>query len=495
LANDFLFTSSFFGPSAVGFNEFNSLFIRDGVSGQAFALLGSEESWGDQALLTGINGPFSFSLSQFASETDGFRANNDDSIRQYDGFIQWNVSPATNLQLEASSFDRESGDLVSTFDPSFFSSVLRSSENVDTQRLGIRRVIAPKSDLLVSIIHQDRHGVVDIPDPLFPFSLSSKQDSIKTEIQYLRDGRRFDLVIGASYFDGDSSEAVTFPPDTFVTPTSPTHVNAYSYLLVAGVGHLPSLQIGASYDDLESDVGDQSEVNPKLGLSWVISDSVVLRGATFRTLKRRINSDQGLEPTQIAGFNQLFDDDNGAIAEGGALALDFRRSTQFFAGLQGMRRDLSVPIELSGEIFFQDRREDVLGAYAYWLANDRTSIVVAPQHSEFRHGANFDEVTMDELPLSYKYFSPSGLWLGITIAGVRQKGRFDRPDGSVERGDEEFWVTDAVVAYRFASRRGTASLEGKNIFDEKFNYQEIAQDVLPRYVPEAQVRVRISWNF
>jgi hypothetical protein len=60
-----------------------------------------------------------------------------------------------------------------------------------------------------------------------------------------------------------------------------------------------------SYDDLRSEVGDQSEVNPKLGVIWRASEVVTLRAAYFRSLKRRINSDQGLEPTQVAGFNQL----------------------------------------------------------------------------------------------------------------------------------------------------------------------------------------------
>jgi hypothetical protein len=57
LANDVLFRNAFFGPAAVGLSEFNPLFIRDGIQTQLFGLLGSNDTWGDQAILSGLNGP------------------------------------------------------------------------------------------------------------------------------------------------------------------------------------------------------------------------------------------------------------------------------------------------------------------------------------------------------------------------------------------------------------------------------------------------------
>jgi hypothetical protein len=43
---------------------------------------------------------------------------------------------------------------------------------------------------------------------------------------------------------------------------------------------------------------------------------------------------------------------------------------------------------------------------------------------------------------------------------------------------------------------GTISLEGTNLLNEEFQFQEIAHGVLhPRYVPEAQVRLRFSLSF
>jgi hypothetical protein len=40
------------------------------------------------------------------------------------------------------------------------------------------------------------------------------------------------------------------------------------------------------------------------------SPGTTLRAAAFRVLKRTLITDQTLEPTQVAGFNQFFDDAN-----------------------------------------------------------------------------------------------------------------------------------------------------------------------------------------
>ena len=83
LANDVLFKNTFFGPATVGLHEFNPLFVRDDLQFQIFGFGGNQDTYGDQAVISGLNGPVSFSLGQLATETDGYRPNNDNSVRQY----------------------------------------------------------------------------------------------------------------------------------------------------------------------------------------------------------------------------------------------------------------------------------------------------------------------------------------------------------------------------------------------------------------------------
>jgi hypothetical protein len=108
LANDVAFKNAFFCPAAVGLNEFNPLFLQDGYDLQLFGLLGDNDTYGDQAILNGLHGPVSFSLSQFAADTDGYRPNNDDSLRQYDGYgAVWPYG----AQIASPARAPESGDL------------------------------------------------------------------------------------------------------------------------------------------------------------------------------------------------------------------------------------------------------------------------------------------------------------------------------------------------------------------------------------------------
>lgn len=496
LANDVLFQNTFFGAATVGLNDFNPLFIRDGVKTQVFGLVGDDDTWGEQVILNALNGPVNFSVSQFATDTDGYRPNNDDSIRQYDGFLQWQASDSTSLQFEVTDWSRDSGDLTSSFDPAFFSDVLRNSEDVETQRLGFRQVIDATSDLLVSVIHQDRHTELDFPDPDFPATFIDDQDSVKAEIQYLTARNNLNFLIGAGYFDGNSSSVLIAPPDEFPSNFKPSHFNTYAYLLYAPRANFPQWQLGLSYDELQSDVGNQSEVNPKFGVIWKIREDITLRAAAFRFLKRRINSDQGLEPSQLAGFNQLFDDRNGTVSEAFGIALDYAPAPSASAGLQVSRRDASVPtFDEFNEVVFQQQRENSVSGYAYWLPSPSIALSVEPRHQDFRHGSTFTRLEMTEIPLELKYIRPSGLWFALTATGVRQRGEFTGPGGTNADGSDRFWLLDGMIAYRLPGRKGTISLHGTNLTNEKFQFQEVDLGVPPRYVPEARVLLRLSLNF
>lgn len=495
LANDVQFRSAFFGPATVGLNEFNPLFISNGFDLQLFGLAGEQDTHADQVIVSGLQGPVSFSLSQYAADTDGFRPNNDDRQRQYDGFVQWQLGAGTSAQLEVTHAERDTGDLQSSFDSTFFLDNLRTEEETDTQRFGMRQVVDSRSDILLSVIRQDRQGSLSIDDPGFPQSLLSDQDSWKAEVQYLASTAGLDVILGATYFEAESRDEFVTPLFTEVTQSTPSHVNAYGYVLFPASAGYPHVQLGVSYDDLRSEeIGNQEELNPKLGLTWKVADAVTLRAAAFRVLKRRINSDQGLEPTQLAGINQFYDDPNGTVSEGGGLAADFALRADVQAGLQFTRRNLDAPFDLAGEVFFQQRTEKAASGYLYWLPTSRFSVSIEPRYQEFDGGTLFDTMDLTEVPLSVRYFSPSGLWMGVSVTGVKQSGEFDTPAGVVA-GSDDFVLLDAIVAYRLPRRMGTISLQGNNLLDEQFQFQEIDQTVLPRYVPERQVLLRFSLSF
>jgi len=93
----------------------------------------------------------------------------------------------------------------------------------------------------------------------------------------------------------------------------------------------------------EQDV-EKNQFNPKIrGLLdpfWTVRCSGWL---VFRTLKRTLITDQTLEPTQVAGFNQFFDEGNATEAWVYGAAVDQRFSQKIYAGAEFSSRDLDVP--------------------------------------------------------------------------------------------------------------------------------------------------------
>ena len=88
------------------------------------------------------------------------------------------------------------------------------------------------------------------------------------------------------------------------------HTDLYVYSYLKPVQNL-TFTVGASEDIVNTNklnLQDTSQFNPKLGILWNPFPSTTVRGAAFKTLKRTLITDQTLEPTQVAGFNQFFDD-------------------------------------------------------------------------------------------------------------------------------------------------------------------------------------------
>jgi hypothetical protein len=107
----------------------------------------------------------------------------------------------------------------------------------------------------------------------------------------------------------------------------------------------------------------QRKFNPKFGVMWNPFPDTTLRGAVFRVLKRTLINDQTLEPTQVAGFNQFFDDFNGTEAWNYGAAIDQKFSRDIFGGVEFSERDLTAR-SLTG--FEADWDESLARAYLFW---------------------------------------------------------------------------------------------------------------------------------
>jgi tetratricopeptide (TPR) repeat protein len=496
LANDTLFLLGGLGPTAVGLYEFNPMFARNGPNLQLYGLAGEHNTSGHQVVFNGLTGPVSFSLSKFGANTDGYRQNNFNDKILYDAFLQAQISADTSIQAEVTSYDQRYGDLVVRFDPNDFAS-LTNQALIDSFRLGLRQRLAAESSLLVSYIHTDRRDEKSIPG--FGALINTRNISDAIEVQNLSSLGSVKIVSGLGYFGGETTETFFFSP----TESNPLHFNAYSYVIAPVAPLRLTLQVGLSYDRLRSvDSGDQAKWNPKLGVVWRPTASTTVRAATFRVLRRRINADQGLEPTQVAGFNQYFDDVNGATSRRVAIGVDQQFGQKLRAGVEWSKRDISSPLTNGSAIDFDPWEERSALGYFHWTPTRwlAASARAAWERYERPFGASTDiGFTMLDTwyyPLSLRVFSKSGFTGALTVTPVSQRGQFYlfNPDPNLYAGDDRFCITDLFLSYRLPRRAGIITIGVRNLFDEQFRYQSV-DPTGSRFAPERTVFARLSLNF
>ena len=350
-ANLFILDSA--GPSAVSFNEFNPLFSRDGLSFQASGVVGGNETWGDDLVVSGIHEQWAFSLGQFHFEPDGFRDNNDLDQDVFNGLVQYQASPETSVLAEVRVGERDQGDLQLLFDATNYSADLRQTEDPLSLKLGIRHALSSRSTILGLATYQG--GEFGTTLGTF-FSSDTDLDGWSMELQHIYQATWWNLITGVRYGRQAIEEAQSFefeipdPPfvvsGTEVSTRRPDELSAYSYAQIDVTGDLV-VTLGASFDTFDDGSIEGDELNPKAGLIWQISPATVFRASAFRTLRfpeySRQDIQPSLEPAAVAGFNQFFASTTGEEAWRMGAGLDHRFSDRLRTGIEVSRRDLEIP--------------------------------------------------------------------------------------------------------------------------------------------------------
>jgi outer membrane receptor protein involved in Fe transport len=238
---------------------------------------------------------------------------------------------------------------------------------------------------------------------------------------------------------------------------------------------------GLSYDALdERDTDVIGAVNPKLGLQWDLTQSIRLRAAFVETAKQALLGNQSVEPTEVAGFNQFFDDLPGTEARRYGAGLDVRLGEALYARVEGSRRDLEVPLfNLGGELFDRlERKEGLYRGYLYWTpsprwaasAEYRMDTFEAKEEPFFTFTRDLDTISV---PLTIRYFHPAGFFARLGATYVRQdivRQEFERPFVAADK--DSFVLVDVGLGYRLPKRLGIMSLGVRNLLDEQFRFQD-----------------------
>ncbi|GJL58470.1 MAG: hypothetical protein NPIRA03_13270 [Nitrospirales bacterium] len=515
------------GPSAVSLNEFNPLFMRDRPRLLVNSVVGNNDTYGGNVTGSLLHGPVSVSGGAygFKSEPD-FRDNFDVKHTIYNLFGQAEFHPRFNVQAEYRYRHTEQGDLVLNFDPKNFSADEKTTIDQTVVRTGTRFTLGPHTDIIGSYIYSRLEQ-----NSLFPgvpsIDVNAVDNANQVEGQYLfRDGI-FNAQIGGGYTHVDTNNvfnlqamAIPLPPFCIPPIASPpacnsnvkdkftsTQANGYVYLNV----HWPQQIIwtgGFSYESINDRSNEYDRLLPKAGMQWNMTDWARLRLSYVQTVKRPLVADQTIEPTQVAGFNQFFDDANGSITEQEGVALDLTLTKDLYAGFQLSHRELKWPSISNLATVFNDRREDRALGYAYWAPHPWWAFTAEGSYERFKRSASDPTVVRGgqplkvetvTMPLSARFFHPSGFFAGV-------KGNFvwqtvDLPSTSnFNDGHDNFFLVDADIGYRLPKRFGILSLEVRNLFNTSFHYQDLnvqtqREAVTSPFLPTRMVVGRLTLSF
>jgi tetratricopeptide (TPR) repeat protein len=457
LAESNLFILSGAGPAEPSLNEFNPLFNRNRFALLASGVAGSNSTLGDELVHSGVWGRLSYSLGQFHFETDGFRENNDLTQNIYNVFAQASLSYKTSVQAEFRATDSKKGDLELRFDPSNFSTTLRQKERTDSIRLGLRHAFTARSDIIASVMYRS----AEFDTHFFPgFDLTTEEDGYLAEAQHLFHSERFHLTGGVGHFSADRKDVTSVAPSPpAIAETDIHHTNLYAYSHINYLEHV-TLTVGGSVDLFEGGTVDRRQFNPKFGLTWSPLTATTLRAAVFRAVKRTLISNQTLEPTQVAGFNQFFDDAEGTASWRYGIGIDQKFSATVFGGAEFSRREMEVPFLTVGpagvlEAQRDDWRESLLRSYLYWTPHAWLAVSAEYQYERLTRKAlgGPDAVTSlrtHRLSPALNLFHPLGFIGRLKPTYVDQEGEFGNPviGIPVVPGDDRFWDVDAIIGYR-----------------------------------------------
>lgn len=534
------------GPQRPGLNEYHSLFTQDGAYGLLNGYGGEDGAWGNDLVGAVLAGPAALSLGQYHFETNGWGDNTDQQQNVYNGLAQWQITPATRIQLEARRFDWTRGDLSPVWTDKA-SGIDETVTQRDTYRIGLVHDLSASQHLLVSCVeqtlHEDESGF--LPGGDYGTRGDDKPRTLELQMVQVLPTRNF--VYGVSYTDLDSEveldTRISFEDDTAFPPSLITldiadeqdseqsFAGAYGYW-TEKLGTQAHVYLGLGYDEMKLDarsfsttvttlaiplldfvdvqVGDLEQATdsgkvekwlPKIGIDYQVGSLFQVGAAAYRTFSRTLAGNQGIEPTQFAGFNQRFDDPNATAGDTLGLRLDSTFSHRFFVGGAYLERDLRVPFIDGQQVSYSDRDERIWNLYAVQFPTDWASLRVGYDRStreDLVAGIGdvdrIYDVRLYSVPLEVRFFLPQGITLAATHRYYREKFLYGLPADALGQVSEHAWVSGLNLQYDLPRRWGSATLGVENLDNETLHIVNFEGSALS-YYPGRLAYARFSLNF
>ncbi len=498
-------------------NEYSPLFVRDRVGVQGSVLAGEHNTYVDEAVVTAQGGSGVVSGGILHYETDGFRENQDQDRDIQNVFGQARLNPRLSVQTEFRNSEAAYGDLPQRFDADNYNATVQNEAQSQSLRIGGRYAFSPRSDTLAMLTFRETDDKA--VDSGFEGNVRTSGYIAEAQQQWRND--RLSVVAGGGYSSLDNDESlhltIALPPP--LPPAEVVQTNHYNLYQASGYVYanlkLPRSMLWTFGIAVESVQGglfelDRERVNPKVGVTWDITADTTIRAAAVKKLARNLINDQTLEPTHVAGFNQLYEDTSGGDMLRYGAAIDHRFTKRLFTGLEAARREIDDLYKdansLTGEteVNEADWYENLIRTYLYWAPWEWVAARLEYRYETFErsiaHPGNeaVKELETHLVPMGLNFYCSKGGILGLTATYVNQMAELVDADmmtgRSIKDENDHFWVTDLSLGFRLPRRHGLVNLEVRNLFNESFHYQDM-DDALTEFYPERTVLGKLSFSF
>jgi len=459
---------------------------------------------------SGSAGPIGGSISHLQFKTDGFGAFNrlDNSVLR--GILQADITSSTRIMVEAQQFTSDRQDVLFPAEPFYFAP-LNASEDRYRYRFSLRQKFGEAHELLALDAWETAKQISDtlptefngLPEP------SRSNFTIKShspELQYRFNSKILGVVLGSRYSSVDVIDELNL--------TRSEVNNHASYLYT--YWHLPyrvELELGASSGKQDNiNVFSQQQTDHKFGLRWEAIPGGTLRIASFNSVNDTFISNTLLEPTQVAGFHQYYNDTFGSRIYLRGVAWDHRWNSNVAWGIEASSRDLQVP---AGADYAQwDERQS--RAYVNWalpgavlkriLPGTEGSLTISYDHTHllrdtpsFIGSEKISDYRLRQLRLGLTLNHGSGWTFNASLSRVQTQALFQvfALDFSTLKvsTEDRFLSADAVLTYRLPNKWGQISVGALNLSNRRgFQYLELDPQN-PRYASERLVYGRLQLSF
>lgn len=491
-----LFATEGAGPSALGFREYNAMFVREKPWLSVSGLGGSNKTGADEIALSGVFDRFAYALNQYHYETIGFRDNNDARYDVLSAYGKFQANEDLSLLLQVSRRDQDVGrinEIISHVQPT---SHIQNLSTTDAVLIGGNLKLAPGLDMLATVASQEIESVSHAPTSLSP----DRRDDLMTrssnaEVQWRFGNLPGYLIVGADFgwIEKDLvSRNVCVIQSLCVDRLAPTESDdryraGYAYWMFSP---LPDLELtaGLTYAklDVESFTDDESDWLHKLSAHYRLNEKINFRTAYFQVLKRPFSIEQTIEPTQLGGFNQFNDDLDGVQSDNYAVGVDIDAGKGHRFGAETLLRKSHGFALFNAPANTEDKNAGIFWSWA--VSPWAVSLAYRYENTELAAflASTMGTIDVDNqlvtqgVPLQVKWIHPVGLSVSASNTYFHQK--FSSSQG--EAITSSFSLFNVVMNYAFFNHQVEIDVRCDNVFDEGVRYQSTNfRDPSPQLTP------------